>query len=389
MAARRQSAAAGPARRGHRFLLVLLVAASGLLGLVLAPFAGILFSAAVFAVVLHPWQDRLAARLGDRRHLAAALLTAGLAIGVMAPLGWLAAGVLRQMVAGVDEVVTTVSQEGTDGLVARLPEDLRPGVRQALALLPAGWLPAAPSPSSDRGSPEVGRPPSRRPTQEAGPPVDAGAAIRWVAGTAKAVAVGAGRLLFEGGVLLVAVFFLLVQGQDLVRWIRSTLPLPVRQVDGLLTELHDVTVAVFVATMASAAIQALVAGLGYLLAGIPLLGVAFLATFVAAFLPAVGGATVVVVVGTLLVLADSVAWGVFLIVWGLLPVSLCDNLVRPLLAGHRLRLPGAVLFFAMLGGLAMFGPMGVIAGPLIVSFFLVVVRALARRPATQTSNTGA
>jgi predicted PurR-regulated permease PerM len=50
-----------------------------------------------------------------------------------------------------------------------------------------------------------------------------------------------------------------------------------------------------------------------------------------------------------------------------------------MLAQSRLHLPGSVLFFAMLGGLALMGPMGVIAGPLILSFFIVVLRTLKER----------
>ena len=55
-----------------------------------------------------------------------------------------------------------------------------------------------------------------------------------------------------------------------------------------------------------------------------------------------------------------------------------DNLVKPLLMRGRMEVHGAVIFFALLGGLAMFGPVGLVAGPLILSFFLAVVRMCQR-----------
>ena len=63
----------------------------------------------------------------------------------------------------------------------------------------------------------------------------------------------------------------------------------------------------------------------------------------------------------------------FLAIWGILVVGLTDNVVKPYLIRGGIELHGAVVFFSLLGGLAYFGPVGLLAGPLIVSFFLAVV----------------
>jgi predicted PurR-regulated permease PerM len=65
---------------------------------------------------------------------------------------------------------------------------------------------------------------------------------------------------------------------------------------------------------------------------------------------------------------------IFLAAWGILAVGLIDNVVKPYLIRGGIELHGAVVFFALLGGLAYFGPVGLIAGPLVVSFFLAVIR---------------
>lgn len=356
------------ARRGRRFLLLLLVVAAGLLAVVLAPLAGGLFTAAVFAAVLHPLQRRLTATLGGRPRVSAAALTLGLTLVVLLPLAWLTTVVARQVVAGIDDLVATVDEGGTEALIADLPTELRPWTRRALSQVAPGLLPRR---SDQRALPEEAG------AQAGPPPSDVGALLGGVAQFIRSVFLGLSGLLIDTGIMIIGLFFLLAQGDAFARYIVATAPLPDRQIRQFLSEFHEVTSAVFLSTVSSAGIQAAVAAVGYLLAGIPWFSVAVLVTFVAAFVPAVGGATVVVIIGVLLLLAGSTGWGVFMIAWGLIPVALCDNLANPLLASRHLRLPGAVVFFAMIGGLTMFGLMGVIAGPLIVSFFLVVVRALA------------
>ena len=61
--------------------------------------------------------------------------------------------------------------------------------------------------------------------------------------------------------------------------------------------------------------------------------------------------------------------------WGLLVVGLIDNVVKPLFIKGGVEMHGAVVFFALLGGLAAFGPVGLIAGPLVVAFFIAITRA--------------
>jgi predicted PurR-regulated permease PerM len=88
----------------------------------------------------------------------------------------------------------------------------------------------------------------------------------------------------------------------------------------------------------------------------------------------VGAGSVVLAAAGIMYLGGHTYSAVFLVVWGILVVGLIDNVVKPFLIRGGLELHGAVVFFALLGGLAVFGPVGIIAGPLVVSFFLAVVR---------------
>jgi len=103
-------------------------------------------------------------------------------------------------------------------------------------------------------------------------------------------------------------------------------------------------------------------------------------TFVVAFIPAVGAASVVLAVAAFLFVNGQSQAALALALWGALVVSTIDNLVKPWLLQGRIEIHGGLIFFALLGGIATFGPVGLVAGPLILSFFLAVVRLARQEP---------
>jgi predicted PurR-regulated permease PerM len=178
--------------------------------------------------------------------------------------------------------------------------------------------------------------------------------------------------------MVIAVFFLLGDGPVLVAWVARVAPLPDGQVLEILTDFRSVSVAVLSSSFATAGAQALAALVGFLLAGAPQPLFFTLVTFVMAFVPALGAASVVLATAVMLFFTGHSGAAAFLALWGILVVGLIDNLVKPLLMKGRVEIHGALIFFALLGGLATFGPVGLVAGPLILSFFLTIVRIAGR-----------
>jgi predicted PurR-regulated permease PerM len=76
----------------------------------------------------------------------------------------------------------------------------------------------------------------------------------------------------------------------------------------------------------------------------------------------------------LLVVTGHPYMAVFLAAWGLIVVGLVDNLVKPLLIRRGLEIHGAIVFFSLIGGLAAFGAVGLLVGPLLVALFLTLLR---------------
>jgi predicted PurR-regulated permease PerM len=117
---------------------------------------------------------------------------------------------------------------------------------------------------------------------------------------------------------------------------------------------------------------------GYLIAGVPNPIFFALVTFVLALVPFVGATAVVVAIGLVKLLTGHVAAGVFLVVWAFGVVALIDNVLKPLFIRGGVPIHGAIIFFALFGGLAAFGPVGFLVGPLAISFIVAVVRMYRR-----------
>jgi predicted PurR-regulated permease PerM len=177
---------------------------------------------------------------------------------------------------------------------------------------------------------------------------------------------------------LVAFYALLVDGRRLVDWIEYVSPLPELQTLELLGQFRRVSGSVLGSSLITAIAQSAAATVGYLVAGVPNPFFFALLTFFASFLPSVGTAIIAFPLVGLLAVMGQVWQPIFLAAWALVVVGLVDNLLKPLLIRSGMELHGVIVFFSLIGGVLVFGAIGLLAGPLIVSFFLAMVR-FARR----------
>jgi predicted PurR-regulated permease PerM len=334
----------------RRFLLLLLIGSVLLVGMVAWPLASALLVAAVLGVVLAPLQQRFARLLRGRPKLAATLLVLALLVLVIAPLVALSAVVVNEVTAGIKFVIETVRGEGFEGLIHRLPGPLERLATQALSALG-----------------DVGQ------FIETNIGAQAGRAASAL-GSALAAT---GAFVVQAALMLLALFFLLVSGKDLLAWVEDVSPLGHARTHELIAEFRKVSYAVIVATLISAGAQALAALIGYLITSVP--HPFFFAgfTFFAALVP--GGAPAVCIFAALVLLVNGHAYtALFLAIWALLVVSMVDNFVKPYVMKGDVEMHAGVLFFALIGGLAAFGMTGLLLGPLAIALFLALLRIYRR-----------
>lgn len=340
-----------PDMSARRFLFILLLASMVLVGFIAWPLAGALLLAAVLAVVLARLQDWLSAKLGGRRSLAAALLVIAVLLLLIVPLVSLSAVLVKEASDGARFVLETVRSEGVSGLIDWLPDRLQELLRKAFEGL--GDLGAL----------------AQKHLGEQGPK----------AASAVAAAIAAtGGLLFDLTMMLIALFFLLVRGDALLAWLDDVLPLRPSQTRELAAEFKKVSYAVIVATLLTAAVQTAAALVGYLIARVPhplfFAGV----TFFFAIIPAIGAGAVCLFAALILLATGHPYMAIFLAAWGLLVVGLIDNVVKPYLIKGDVEMGGAVVFFALIGGIAAFGMIGLLLGPLALATFLALLRMYRR-----------
>ncbi len=325
-----------------------------LLGSLIYPFASALLFAAVLAGAFYPMCERLTARLGNRAAVAAGLVTFLVGALIATPALWLGLKVGDEVLTGAGLVARALKGGGgVPELVNLLPPAIQARVREGISKLPGGNEQIENLADNRSG--------------------DAAAAV--TAGVKKAASV-----VIHFTLMLAALFFLLQDGGRLVQWIAEVGPLPEQQVLDICSDFRNVSAAILLSSLGTAGVQSAAALAGYLATGVPQPLFFTFVTFVVAFIPAVGASAVVLAAALLLFFTGHSAPALYLALWGIAVVSTIDNLVKPLLLKGRMEIHGGLIFFALLGGLATFGPVGLLAGPLILSFFLAVVRLGRQEP---------
>ena len=118
--------------------------------------------------------------------------------------------------------------------------------------------------------------------------------------------------------------------------------------------------------LGTALVQAVLAGIGFLIAGVPGAALLALLTFFFSVVPVVGTGLVWIPAAAWLFHQGSTGWGIFMVIWGL-GVGNVDNVVKPWLISQGSDMPFILIFFGVLGGALAFGFIGVFLGPTLLA----------------------
>ncbi|MET0384371.1 MAG: AI-2E family transporter [Polyangiales bacterium] len=346
-------------QNAHRFYTVLVAIAVVLVALVVWPFAEALFLAAVLAGAIYPVQTWFTGKLGGRKQLSAAILTTASMLLILGPIAGVSAVLVKNAVETGREVVSTLQEGGVPKLIEKLPGPVRRVTKSAFEHSPIK-LDEIDQALKEKASAQQGQ----------------------AAQTLRNALTTTGSFALQLALMTIALFFLLVDGPQLVAWCEHATPLREGQTTEVLSEFRTVSVSVIVSSVATGVIQALAALLGYLISGVSDPFLWMVLTFFTSFIPAIGAGSMCVAAAALLLANGKVGMAIFLAAWGVVAVGLADNLIKPLLAKRSMRMHGGVVFFALVGGIAAFGTIGLILGPLVVSFLVTLVR-LRRRGTSQ------
>ena len=190
-------------------------------------------------------------------------------------------------------------------------------------------------------------------------------------------------LLAGIAIMLIGVYFFLVDGRAMVQTILKLSPLKADYEKMLIDEFVSISRAVVLATILSALAQGVLAGLGFWIAGMHSVLLLTFAASLLAMVPFIGAAAVWFPAAIWLILfADSTGYGVFLLLWGLGPVSLSDNIVKPLVLKNKSKLHPMFALLSVVGGVQALGPIGILTGPMVVVFLQTLLNILHRELST-------
>jgi predicted PurR-regulated permease PerM len=343
-------------RLGTALFYGILALLAFLVFLIFQPFLAPLAWAGVIVVVLYPWHERLVRRWGRTR--AAVTSTAGVTLIVIVPAlivmgefvrqGISAARLTEQalssgQVSWVNHMWDWISQR----VPGESPADLATLAREWAQLF-AGFLVS-----------------------------EVGVALRNVA-----------RFFFDLVVVIMAMFYFFRDADEIIEDLRAVLPFEDSHRETMIGEARDLIFGSVTSSLVAAAIHGLVGGIGFAVVGLSasIFWGVVMAFF--SFIPLVGSSIVWLPASILLIVKGHPGRGIFLMVLCAGVVTFVDSFLRPWLISGRARLSGLLVFVSVLGGIAVFGMLGVVLGPIVVAMTASVLDLYTRRgsgPRTSTS----
>ncbi len=318
---------------GRPVLYALILLALYLSYQVLEPFFVALTWAAMFAILFHRMQVALASRMGPNR--AALVTTLVVAIAIVAP----AVVVISAVVREAPDLANYLKQASNSA-----PDQIQRIWDAVRARSPVS-LPDDPTELVTRGV--------QRTLTFLAP--RAGGVVADVLGTLGTLAA-----------MLFALFFMLRDGEAMSAQLRDRLPFSDHESERLMNETRDLVIASVGAGLMVAAAQGAIGGVTFWLLGIGAPVVWGVVLGLCSLLPVVGAAIVWVPTAIGLLLSGEIARGVILLLVGTFGISMIDNVLRPLLLSGKTSVSGLVIFFGLLGGVAAFGFIGLVIGPIIL-----------------------
>ncbi len=198
----------------------------------------------------------------------------------------------------------------------------------------------------------------------------------WLAPLALGTTQYAGGLIIGLGVMIVSLYYFLADGPKMVRAIMRLSPLDDKYEQQLVEEFANISRAVVIATLLSAVVQGILAGIGFYFAGIDYVFLLTGLTMLLAMVPFIGAAAVWVPASLWLFYSGHTWSGVFLAVYGAAIVSMADNVIKPIILHGRSNLHPLLALLSVLGGVQALGPIGIFVGPMVVVFFHALLNML-------------
>ena len=181
-------------------------------------------------------------------------------------------------------------------------------------------------------------------------------------------------------------YYFFRDGERIRAALLEVLPLEHEQSEQIFDHTREVIAASVNGVIVIAAVQGTLGGIAFAVLGVPSPLMWAAVMFITSMIPLGGSAIVWAPVALFLLFTGHWIQALLMVLWGGLVIGMLDNVLRPKLVGNRTRLHELLVFFSVIGGLAVFGPLGLVVGPVVVAIALALLDVFrqVQRPPTVT-----
>jgi predicted PurR-regulated permease PerM len=178
--------------------------------------------------------------------------------------------------------------------------------------------------------------------------------------------------IFQAFLTVFTMYYLFRDGARIYDAMLNAIPLNVAETRKIFERTYEVIHASVYGVIVIAMIQGTLGGLAFAVLGLPSPVVWGVVMFFLAMIPMVGSSVVWIPTAIYLGVSGHLGKAVALALWGALVIGTIDNILRPKLVGERARLHELLIFFSVLGGLQVWGPLGLVLGPVMIAITLAL-----------------
>jgi predicted PurR-regulated permease PerM len=169
-------------------------------------------------------------------------------------------------------------------------------------------------------------------------------------------------------------FIFFKHGEQIYNFVYEIAPFETEAKKSLFKQIHETFVAVIRGQLLTSVVQASVAGIIFTALGVPIpLFFTFL-IFLTTLIPILGAASVWFPIVVYLLIMQLYGKAIILFMLGFFVISLIDNFMKPAIIGKKTKLPYFLLFFGIIGGMKLYGLMGIFLAPVILSLFFALIK---------------
>lgn len=182
-------------------------------------------------------------------------------------------------------------------------------------------------------------------------------------------------LLLHVTILAFVFFFTLRDAKRLKEFVSDISPLNKFQERKIVQQFADITNSIVYGQVIIGFIQGIIAGIGMLIFGVPNALILTILSVILGVIPVIGPAFVWIPITLIFLINGEYIPAIGFFTYNLLITSTIDNLLRPYIVSRKSDLSPVIVLIGMIGGLFIFGILGLILGPLILAYFLTVIKA--------------